>query len=455
MRNVVVAACIALTCVLGVYGQNITLPTTVVTGYTNLTALELSLFSKYDALSRPGAGTGDPTVIQCQLKLNKFEDLDPLAGTFTMDLYLRLQWTDPRLVFNTSLLDGEAFHVDPDLAWKPDIYFYNEAAAMTALDASFKLKAAGLLYWSRHFLMVFAADLDLTKFPYDSQSLDLQLVSYSYDNATIILDWFSTGAVFPDPISDPTNPLKADLWTINSVDNSSTNMNEVVGQTDYSLLTVSIGVTRIPTYYVTRYIIPLFVIALASSAQYWIDSAAVSTRVGAGVTLLLAIVSFMFLLSGDLPKVSYNTRMDNFVLACFFFIFFGLCEFAVVHWISFEGEDTAEPGNKNEQAEHAEFERDGSILVDKKRWIPQLMDTSLRFIQPVGVVVAWAMCFADLSTGGIAGLWVAFVVVSLFILAWIYHDISGYGIVRNEVHEVHVEDGGSPETIVHESHGVH
>ncbi|KAJ3082388.1 hypothetical protein HK100_009688 [Physocladia obscura] len=36
--------------------------------------------------------------------LNNFEDWDPLAGTFTMDLYLRLP-----LIFNTSLLNTETF----------------------------------------------------------------------------------------------------------------------------------------------------------------------------------------------------------------------------------------------------------------------------------------------------------------------------------------------------------
>ncbi|KAJ3211097.1 Glycine receptor subunit alpha-3 [Entophlyctis luteolus] len=384
--------------------------------FTNLTELQDTLFIGYDRLARPYAAE-NKTVIQCQYKLNKFNGLDPLAGTFEMDLYLRLQWVDPRLVFNTSILDGEAFHVDPSLAWTPDIYFYNEAAEMKTLDYSFKLKAGGLVFWSRHFIMTMAADLDLALFPFDTQNLELQLVSYAFDNSTLLLEWFSTGAVYPDPMSDPTAPLKSDIWTIQDIANVSGSLTEISGQTDYSFLAVSIEAKRIPAYYITRYIVPIFVLALASSAQYWIDPAAVSTRIGAGVTLLLAVVSFMFILSTDLPKVSYNTSMDKFVLTCFFFIFFGLIEFALVHWIS----------GDNEIGE-AEKEADGSILVAPKNWFPLFLDSSLRFIQPVAVLATTILCFVDLSPGGIAGLSVAFVLVSLFVSAWVYYDVRKLGV---------------------------
>ncbi|KAJ3072204.1 hypothetical protein HDU98_004046 [Podochytrium sp. JEL0797] len=395
------------------------LPETVPSSFLNLTALQESLFSKYDKLSRPLAGTPNQTVIQCQLRLNKFQDLDPLTGSFTMDLYLRLQWVDPRLVFNTSILEGEALHITPDLVWKPDIYFYNEAEpGMQALDFSLKLKAGGQMFWSRHFLMNLGADLDLRQFPFDSQDLPLQLVPYSYDNTTMLLEFMTTGAVYPDPLTDPDSPLKADLWAVNGISDLAESFNEIAGQTDYSRLTVTISVSRKPIYYITRYIIPLVFIALASSAQYWIDPAAVSTRVGVGVTLLLAIVSFMFLLSADLPKVSYATRMDQFVLACFFFVFFGLAEFALVHSLSEEHSHNASTSQRD-----SDHERDGSILLVKKQWFPVLLDVSLRFIQPLAVVLACLICFLDLSTGQLVGFCVAFGVLCVITVFLVYRMI--------------------------------
>ncbi|KAJ3064262.1 hypothetical protein HDU98_012300 [Podochytrium sp. JEL0797] len=394
------------------------LPETVPTNFLNLTALQESLFSRYDALSRPLAGKPNQTVVQCQFRLNKFQDLDPLTGSFTMDLYLRLQWVDPRLVFDTSILEGESLHITPELVWKPDVYFYNEAQPMKALDYSLKLKAGGVLFWSRHFLMNLGADLDLRQFPYDSQDLPLQLVPYSYDNTTMLLEFMATGAVYPDPVTDPDSPLKADLWTVNGITNATESFTEIVGQTDYSRLTVTISVSRIPNYYVYRYIVPLVFLALASSAQYWIDPAAVSTRVGVGITLLLAIVSFMFLLSGDLPKVSYATKMDHFVLACFFFIFFGLAEFALVHSLA------EEHGHKDNGIHHDDYsEKDGSVLSAKKQWLPVLMDVSLRLIQPLAVVLAAMLCFLTLSTGQVIGLCVAFAVISVITVFLVYRMI--------------------------------
>ncbi|KAJ3009885.1 UNVERIFIED_CONTAM: Gamma-aminobutyric acid receptor subunit rho-1 [Siphonaria sp. JEL0065] len=164
----------------GVSAAQLILPVALPTEYLNLTALTLSLFSKYDALARPLAGTPNQTMIQCQYRLNKLQNLDPVSGTFSMDLFLRLTWRDPRLVIDTSILQGEDLRVDPKYVWKPDIYFYNEAQPMAAQDSVLKLKPDGTLFWSRHFSMVMNADFNMRDFPFDTQKLSFQLISYSY-----------------------------------------------------------------------------------------------------------------------------------------------------------------------------------------------------------------------------------------------------------------------------------
>ncbi|KAI9330179.1 neurotransmitter-gated ion-channel ligand binding domain-containing protein [Obelidium mucronatum] len=409
------------------------LPATVQTGFLNLTALQSSLFSNANS-----ASISSWTLIRF-LGPSKWISIFGYNGLIP-------DWP------LTTLLEGEAFRIDPALVWKPDIYFYNEAAEMKTLDYSMKLKKGGTVFWSRHYIMQLSADLDFHAFPFDDQKLVLQLVSYGFDNSTILLEIMPNGAVYPDPMSDPDSPLKADLWTVNSIDSFVESFNEIMGQTDYSRLSVTISVSRVATYYVIRYIIPLAFISIAASAGFWIDN--IEIKIGAVFTLLLAVVSFMFLLSSDLPKVSYNTRMDNFVLACFFFTFLGLAEFAVVHAFSnptatpvdeemelikdpqlpphntdIRPESSASTTTTAAAAAATTKEATSSSIVEsnlsnsKTRWIPVLLDVSLRVIQPLAVCLATVVCFADLSTGALVGIILVFVAVSVSVVAIVYRMI--------------------------------
>jgi hypothetical protein len=153
---------------------------------------------KYDKLSRPDIGS-QPTRVRCQYKINSVMDVIPKLNQFTVDLFLRTEWLDDRLAY-THDIGKETLQADPDLLWKPDIYFHNEAAKMEVLDGTLKIKNNGMVFWSRHYIVKLSAKFDLHDFPFDAQTLQFKLISFANNENILNLSYFDDkngGPVFP------------------------------------------------------------------------------------------------------------------------------------------------------------------------------------------------------------------------------------------------------------------
>ncbi|KAJ3309495.1 Glycine receptor subunit alpha-3 [Boothiomyces sp. JEL0838] len=288
----------------------------------------------YDNLTRPYAFI-QPTVVQAQFRLNRLFNVDPKVNQFSMDLFLRLRWNDPRLTFPENL-QNEALRIDPSQIWTPDVYFYNEATDATPLDQTLKISNDGTVFWSRHFLMTWATGFDLHDFPFDSQN-----------QYTMSVQWYndSGGATYPDPIVNKT--FSSVLWSLDQVSATNSTILFRDNQPLFDFLTYSLYITRDPSVYILKYILPLFFIALCSTLTYWIDPTAVPARVGFGVSLLLATITLNFVVSADLPKVNYATKLDTYIAIIFLFVFIAMIEFAVVHVLRVLGRVSLSPTIEN------------------------------------------------------------------------------------------------------------
>ena len=74
-------------------------------------ALNASNPIRYDNVSRPLTGEG-PVNVQTQYRINRLVSVDPITNSFVLDIFLRLQWKDPRLVFKEDLGD-ESLRLSP------------------------------------------------------------------------------------------------------------------------------------------------------------------------------------------------------------------------------------------------------------------------------------------------------------------------------------------------------
>lgn len=71
---------------------------------------------------------------------------------------------------------------------------------------------------------------------------------------------------------------------------------------------------RLRGYYILKIILPLMLIVGMSYLVFWLPLSQASTRISVSVTAMLTLIAYRFMIGGLLPKVSYMTRLDNFIM---------------------------------------------------------------------------------------------------------------------------------------------
>ncbi len=69
-----------------------------------------------------------------------------------------------------------------------------------------------------------------------------------------------------------------------------------------------------------------------SWVSFWINKEASPARVSLGIMTVLTMSALGLGGRDELPKVSYSTALDMYIVACFGFVFAALVEYAVVNF---------------------------------------------------------------------------------------------------------------------------
>ncbi|GBM74171.1 Gamma-aminobutyric acid receptor alpha-like [Araneus ventricosus] len=102
----------------------------------------------------------------------------------------------------------------------------------------------------------------------------------------------------------------------------------------FSVLQVNFNLRRHMGYFLIQVYVPCILIVVLSWVSFWINREATADRVGLGITTVLTLSTFGLDTKTDLPKVSYPTALDWFVIMCFTFVIATLLEFAGVHYFT-------------------------------------------------------------------------------------------------------------------------
>lgn len=83
---------------------------------------------------------------------------------------------------------------------------------------------------------------------------------------------------------------------------------------------MTIGFERQPWYYLSNIVLVLFLITLMAAYTFSIDVTDAASRLELNFTLVLTSVAFKYTVSSYLPRITYLTLMDKYVLATFVFL---------------------------------------------------------------------------------------------------------------------------------------
>ncbi|ELU04391.1 hypothetical protein CAPTEDRAFT_114881 [Capitella teleta] len=247
---------------------------------------------------------------------------------FSLEIFFRMSWRDPRLVFEGKQpLQVPAKYAD-DL-WDPDIFFPNEKTGtihnVIAKNEVFKIYPNGTVWHSIRLTLNLGCAMQLEHFPLDHQTCAIKISSYSYDNSSIVLRWLTNPVELNlDEMELPQFELK--YWECGDC-------NEVyrTGKSAYSCKKVNFHFKRQVGFYILQTYIPCILIVMLSWVSFWINKDAVPARITLTVTTMLTMTTQLTTSRSNSMRVSYPKAMDVWYAVCMLFVFGSLLEYAFVN----------------------------------------------------------------------------------------------------------------------------
>jgi hypothetical protein len=171
-------------------------------------------------------------------------------------------------------------------------------------------------HFSRKLITVYSP-LDLRDFPFDRQVLILTVDSVLTTNELTleVLEEFSG-----------LRQQSATSWSLGEPRASVAEEFAPMRGADYSSYSSQVEATREPGYYRRKLMIPVTLIVFMAWAIFWIQPSMIAPQMGVGTTAMLTLIAYQFALSGYLPRISYLTRADSFMLSCLVLVFAALME---------------------------------------------------------------------------------------------------------------------------------
>ncbi|XP_060568613.1 neuronal acetylcholine receptor subunit alpha-3-like [Ruditapes philippinarum] len=145
---------------------------------------ELFVNQGYNSKIPPFQYVYRPFDVNISFYLETIIDLDEITETLKTTSYMAIQWNDTHLQWNASEYNNLEFTYWPQNdIWKPDIVLANSVKSYESLgDETILVESFddGLIAWYPHEVFETSCDIDMTYYPYDVQTCEIQFMSWSY-----------------------------------------------------------------------------------------------------------------------------------------------------------------------------------------------------------------------------------------------------------------------------------
>uniref|UniRef100_A0A8C6Y3G8 Gamma-aminobutyric acid type A receptor subunit pi n=1 Tax=Naja naja TaxID=35670 RepID=A0A8C6Y3G8_NAJNA len=250
---------------------------------------------------------------------------------YTATIYLRQRWTDPRLVFQ----GNRSFTLDARLVkylWVPDTYIVESKRSflheVTVENRLIRLFSNGTVLYALRITTTVACNMDLSKYPLDTQTCKLQMESWGYDENDVCFVWLRGN----DSVHGLEN-LRLSQYTVEHFYTLVTRSRQETGI--YPRLVLQFELKRNILYFILETYVPSSLLVILSWVSFWITLDSVPARTCIGVTTVLAMTTLMMGSRKSMTNANgFIKAIDIYLGICFSFIFGALVEYAVAHYIT-------------------------------------------------------------------------------------------------------------------------
>ena len=237
-------------------------------------------------------------------KLNTVIEIDEVQETMTTAGYLRIIWIDEDLSWDPRSFDGtEYIYLPQNSVWKPDLVLANGIKKVDQLGYDMGLVVVdynGTVVWEPFEVFTTKCLVDMTYYPFDSQSCDIMFTIWSYSDHDVVIDaiWSDESVFYKD------DNYGNSIWEIES------NNTEILHMNDGTFLSFTLNLRRKPGFFLMNILVPTVILSFVSTTVFIVPSSS-GEKIGFAVTIFLSYAVFLTIVSSQLPQNSDRLAIVN------------------------------------------------------------------------------------------------------------------------------------------------
>jgi len=281
----------------------------------------------YSISVRPGP-KNKPTEVKLGIVLVDINEIDGASQTITANIFIQLEWRDPRL--SRAIATKRKMRLAE--VWNPRVQILNQRKLFKTLPEVVEVEPNGTVFYRQRYWGQFSFPFNLRDFPLDQNQFAFNFVAvgFSPDEVQLVGNMERTGVVDKLTLID---------WEITSWATRKTEYQLRKGLPKSPGYVFEFNGRRLLGFYVFKVFLPLCMVIFMSWIIFWIDPEDFSSKISVAVTAMLTLIAYRFLLQSFLPKVSYLTRLDYFLLASTILVFGALVESGYVYKLKKENRE--------------------------------------------------------------------------------------------------------------------
>uniref|UniRef100_A0A8D9AHI9 Neuronal acetylcholine receptor subunit alpha-7 n=2 Tax=Cacopsylla melanoneura TaxID=428564 RepID=A0A8D9AHI9_9HEMI len=275
-----------------------------------------NLLDTYNTLERPVANESDPLQLSFGLTLMQIIDVDEKNQLLITNIWLKLEWNDVNLRWNSSEYGGiKDLRIPPHRIWKPDVLMYNSADE--GFDSTYPtnvvVRSNGSCVYIPPGIFKSTCKIDITWFPFDDQRCEMKFGSWTYDGLQLDLQLQDEGG------GDISSFITNGEWDLLGVPGKRNELFYNCCPEPYIDITFVIIIRRRTLYYFFNLIVPCVLIASMAVLGFTLPPDS-GEKLSLDVTVLLSLTFFLNMVAETMPPTSERPLIGTYFNCIMFMV---------------------------------------------------------------------------------------------------------------------------------------
>lgn len=262
---------------------------------------------------------GEPTEVKIGIYIIDVDEVNTAEQSFAASVYVIASWKNPFLRHK----GPGPMHRGLTEVWNPRLIIVGQQNVWRSYPEFVEIQPDGEVVYRQKFWGNFSQPMDLHNFPMDQQTLMVHVVAAGLSEQHVKMVPLAKEDVEVSGIAENFSVPDFEVLTWEANQQPYFPHKGKWGSAGYQM---QIAVERSSTYYTLKVIVPLCLIVIMSWLPRWIDPEQIGTNIGISTTAFLTLVAYLFAITVLLPRVSYITRIDRFILSSTLLVFASLIQ---------------------------------------------------------------------------------------------------------------------------------